>query len=241
MFLNKISLLQFKNHQNLSLGFTKKLNCIIGNNGVGKTNLLDAIYYLCLTKSYFNQVDQQNIQFGKDFFRLEGEFKRQGENFHIVYKLPTNKRKELFVNDMPIPKLSDHVGQFPVIIISPDDGQLITGSSEERRKFIDNTISQVNHEYLDQLILYNKILAQRNAALKKFAETRTVDKALIETYNQQLIPLGTKIYEARKIVTGKLSPIFQSYYKQLSLEREAVSFTYLFTIERKALRPAIKG
>lgn len=233
MFLSKISLLQFKNHQNLSFEFTKKLNCIIGNNGVGKTNLLDAIYYLCLTKSYFNSVDQQNIQFGKDFLRLEGGFKKQGENFNVVYKLPANKRKELFVNDLLIPKLSDHVGQFPVIIISPDDGQLITGSSEERRKFIDNTISQVNHEYLDQLILYNKVLAQRNAALKRFAETKKVDKPLIETYNQQLMPLGTKIYEARRIVTGKLSPIFQSYYKQLSLEREAVSFTYYSQLNEK--------
>ncbi len=226
MFLTKITLLNFKNHESRSVSFQKKINCIIGNNGVGKTNLLDAIYYLCLTKSYFNSTDQQNIQFGKDFFRLEGKLTRNNELFDIVYKLAANKRKELIVNDTPLPKLSDHIGNFPAIIISPDDSQLILGSSEERRRFLDNTISQVNHEYLDQLIAYNKLLAQRNAALKRFAETRQVDRQLIETYDQQLIGLGNKIYEARKIVIGKLYPIFQRYYKQLSFEREAVSFVY---------------
>ncbi len=226
MFLGKISLLNFKNHENLALNFNKKINCIIGNNGVGKTNLLDAIYYLCLTKSYFNQVDQQNILFKKDFFRLEGSFKKQGESFELVYKLPANKRKELIINETPLTKLSDHIGNFPAIIISPDDGQLITGSSEERRRFIDNTISQVNHEYLNQLILYNKVLAQRNAALKRFAETRSVDRVLIESYDQQIINAGIKIYEARKIAIQKLYPAFQSFYRQLSFEREAVGFTY---------------
>ena len=226
MFLTKITLLNFKNHETRTVNFNKKINCIIGNNGVGKTNLLDAIYYLCLTKSYFNSTDQQNILFGKDFFRLEGKLSRNKEPFDIVYKLAANKRKELFVNDTPLPKLSDHIGNFPAIIISPDDSQLILGSSEERRRFLDNTISQVNHEYLDQLIAYNKVLAQRNAALKRFAETRQVDRPLIETYDQQLIGLGNRIYEARKVVIGKLYPIFQQYYKQLSFEREAVSFTY---------------
>ncbi|HWB62480.1 MAG TPA: DNA replication and repair protein RecF, partial [Chitinophagales bacterium] len=170
--------------------------------------------------------DQQNILFGKDFFRLEGTFTRSNEVFNIVYKLPSNKRKELAVNDIPVPRLSEHVGNFPVIIISPDDGQLITGSSEERRRFLDNAISQVNHEYLDLLILYNNVLAQRNAALKRFAETGMVDKALIESYNRQLIPAGTKIYEARNIAIEKLYPAFQFFYKEISYERERVSFSY---------------
>lgn len=226
MFLSKIALLNFKNHESLALGFSKKINCIIGNNGVGKTNLLDAAYYLCLTKSYFNSADQQNILFGKDFFRLVGTFKKQNEAFEIVYKLPATKKKELIINDAPVPRLSEHIGNFPVIIISPDDSQLILGNSEERRRFLDNTISQVNHEYLDGLIVYNKILAQRNAALKRFGETRQIDRQLIESYDRQLIPLGIKIYEARKVVTTKLYPIFQSFYKQLSFERESVSFTY---------------
>jgi DNA replication and repair protein RecF len=240
VFLSKITLLNFKNHETLSLHFTRKINCIIGNNGVGKTNLLDAIYYICLTKSYLNSVDQQNILFKKDFFRLQATVARQNEDFEIVYKLPASKRKELSVNEVPVPKLSEHVGNFPVIIISPDDNLLISGSSEERRRFIDNTISQVNHEYLDQLILYTKVLAQRNAALKSFAETRKIDKPLIESYDSQLVGAGIKIYEARKIAVQKLFPVFQSYYKQLSFEREAVSFNYNSQLNDKPFEELLK-
>ena len=240
MFLGKIALLNFKNHEALSLAFTKKINCLIGNNGVGKTNLLDAIYYLCLTKSCFNATDQQKIHFGKDFFRLEGTFVKEGESFDVVYKLPANKRKELIINDSVVPKLSEHVGNFPAIIISPDDSQLVLGSSEERRRFVDNTISQVNHEYLDQLIFYNKVLAQRNAALKGFAETRKVDKPLIESYNNQLVLPGIKIHEARKVAVAKLIPIFQSFYKQISFERESVSFTYNSQLNEKPFDELLK-
>lgn len=241
MFLGKIALLNFKNHPSLTLQFSRKINCIIGNNGVGKTNILDSIYYLCLTKSYFSSSDQQNILFGKDFFRLDGQFRKQGETINLVYKLPTNKRKELTINDAPLPKLSDHVGNFPAIIITPDDSQLILGSSEERRKFIDNTISQVNHDYLDQLIQYNKVLAQRNAALKSFAETRQVNRPLIETYDQQLISLGTKIYQARRIVTEKLSDIFQRFYRQISFEREKASFIYSSQLNDKPFDELLKS
>ncbi len=233
MFLSKITLLNFKNHESLSLGFSKKINCFIGKNGVGKTNIIDAVYYQCLTKSYFNSVDQQNILFGKDFFRLEGRFQKQGGAFEVVYKLPASKRKELLINDVAVPKLSDHIGNFPCIIISPDDSQLILGSSEERRRFLDGTISQINHEYLEWLIVYNKILAQRNAALKQFAETKRTDKQLLESYDKQLIPLGVKIYEARKIVMQKLQPIFQKFYKEISLEREPVSFSYYSQLNEK--------
>ena len=233
MFLTKITLLNFKNHESLSLDFSKKINCFIGNNGVGKTNIVDAVYYLCLTKSYFNSVDQQNILFGKDFFRLEGRFKKKAGAFEIVYKLPTNKRKELLINDVVVPKLSDHIGNFPCIIISPDDSQLILGSSEERRKFLDGTISQINHEYLEWLITYNKVLAQRNAALKRFAETKHTDMHLLETYDSQLVPLGSKIYEARKVVMQKLQPVFQRFYKDISLEREPVSFSYYSQLNEK--------
>lgn len=226
MYLSKATLYNFKNHESLSLGFSKKINCFIGRNGVGKTNIVDAVYYLCLTKSYFNSVDQQNILFGKDFFRIEGRFKKQNEAYEVVYKLPQNKRKELLINDVAVPKLSDHIGNFPCIIISPDDSQLILGSSEERRKFLDGTISQINHQYLEWLITYNKVLTQRNAALKRFAETRKTDRQLLEIYDNQLVPLGTKIYEARKLVIDKLQPVFQHYYQQISLQRETVKFTY---------------
>lgn len=235
MFLNKLNLLNFKNHEALSLQFSKKINCFIGKNGVGKTNIVDGVYYLCLTKSYFNSVDQQNILFGKDFFRLDGEITKGAETFKVVYKLPPNKRKELSVNDVVVPRLSDHIGSFPCIIISPDDSQLVLGTSEERRKFLDGTISQVNHEYLEWLITYAKVLTQRNAALKQFAEHRKTDRHLIETYDKQLVPLGTKIYEARQVVIEKLQPIFQSFYREVSLEREKVSFVYNSQLLHKPL------
>jgi DNA replication and repair protein RecF len=235
MFLSHLNLLNFKNHASLSVAFSRKINCFIGKNGAGKTNILDSIYYLCLTKSYFNNVDQQNILFGKDFFRLDGDILRGEDKFHITYKLPPNKRKELTVNDNVVAKLSDHIGQFPCIIISPNDSELILGSSEERRKFLDGTISQVNHAYLEWLILYTKLLAQRNAALKRFAETRKTDFDLLGTYDRQLVPLGMQIYQARKVVINKLQPVFQSFYKEISLEREPVSFSYYSQLNEKPL------
>lgn len=245
MFLNKISLLNFKNHASLSLPFSKKINCFIGKNGAGKTNILDSIYYLCLTKSYFSSVDQQNILFGQDFFRLDGEVVKTAgsrggdpagtEKFIITYKLPPNKRKELTVNDQIIGRLSNHIGGFPCIIISPDDSQLILGGSEERRKFLDGTISQINRQYLEWIILYQKILTQRNAALKRFNETIKVDRNLIETYDRQLIPLAEGIHQARQVVVAKLQPIFQSFYKDISLEREMVSFSYSSQLNDKPI------
>lgn len=240
MFLSHIQLLNFKNHKQFSRSFFKKINCFIGSNGVGKTNIIDAIYYLCLTKSYFNAVDQQNVLFGTDFFRIEGKFSKPDGGFEVVYKFGVNKRKELLINDVTVPKLSDHVGAFPCIIISPDDSQLLLGGSEERRKFLDSTLSQINHEYLEWLITYNKTLAQRNAALKQFAETRVTDKHLLETYDRQLAPLGTKIYEARKAVLQKMQTVFQQFYKTISIEREPVSFSYYSQLNETPLADLLK-
>lgn len=235
MFLSKLALLHFKNHEQRTVSFSKKVNCFIGNNGAGKTNLLDAIYYLCLTKSYFSSTDVQNILFGKDFFRLEGNLTTPLGAFHVVYKLLGGRKKELFVNDVTVPKLSAHIGHFPAVMIAPDDNQLVLGSSEERRRFIDATISQVNIQYLEWLILYNKFLAQRNATLKDFAEKKRTDMDLLESYNVQLHTLGTKIYEARQTVVEQLQPIFNYYYSELSLEREQVSFQYVSQLTDKPL------
>lgn len=231
MFLSKISLLNFKNHPAKQLAFTTKLNCFIGNNGAGKTNLLDAIYYLCLTKSYFNNTDQQNILFGQEFLRLEGDFVKKEEMYYIVYKLSGVRKKELTISDAPVGKLSDHIGNYPAIIITPDDSQLILGASEERRRFLDSTISQVNRQYLLWLMQYNKVLTQRNAALKRMAETSRVDQTLIETYDKQLAPLGVAIFEARQVTIEKLTPIFNAFYKTISLEREHVSMQYVSPLQ----------
>jgi DNA replication and repair protein RecF len=235
VFLRKLALLNFKNHSQLNVEFSGKLNCIIGNNGVGKTNLLDAIYYLCLTKSYFNSVDQQNILFGQDFFRLEGTFEIEEKSVEVVYKLVSGKKKELTISDAPVHKLSDHIGNFPAIIITPDDNQLILGNSEERRRFLDSMLSQVNRQYLLWVMEYNKVLTQRNAALKHFAESGNFNRALIETYNQQLIPLANAVHQARKVAISKLIPSFDAFYRQISLERETVSMAYVSQLNEKPL------
>ena len=226
MFLRRISLTHFKNHEALSLEFDTKINCIIGKNGAGKTNLLDAVYYLCLTKSYFHSNDQQNICSGKDFFRLEGDFIKNKATHSLVYKILSNRKKELQINDDTISRLSKHVGNFPAIMIAPDDSTLITGNSEDRRRFLDNTISQVNPEYLNDLMLYNKLLAQRNAALKNFSETGKIDDSLLETYDRQLIPLGLAINRVRKETAELLSPIFKKYHQLISNNYEEAEFEY---------------
>ena len=235
MFLRKLALLNFKNHPQHHVRFTAKINCIIGNNGVGKTNLLDAIYYLCLTKSYFNAVDQQNILFQTDFFRLEGEFEKQEQPYHIVYKLAAGRKKELTVNEAAVNKLSDHIGQFPAIIITPDDSQLILGNSDERRRFLDNTISQVNRQYLLWVMEYNKVLAQRNTALKRFAEAGTFNRDLIAAYNHKLVPLGDAIHQARQTAIRQLLPAFNRYYGIISLAREQVNLAYVSQLNEKPL------
>jgi DNA replication and repair protein RecF len=181
LFLKSIHLTNFKNHEKLEFTFSKKVNCFIGNNGVGKTNILDAIHYMCLTKSYFNSTDQQNIRFTHDFMRLEAGTSIGNDAYNIVCKLPAGKKKDFSVNEIAYRKMSDHIGLMPVVMIAPDDNQLIIGNSEERRKFIDNTISQVDREYLEHLILYNKYLEQRNALLKNINTTGHKDELLLET------------------------------------------------------------
>jgi DNA replication and repair protein RecF len=235
VFLSKLALLQFKNHTQREFQFSRKINCIIGNNGIGKTNVLDAIYYLCLTKSYFGHTDQQNIHFGKDFFRIDAALRREKNEHHITYKFQNSRKKELLVDDIPVPRLSMHVGQYPVVMIAPDDSVLVTGGSEERRKFLDSAISQIQIKYLENLMLYNQYLAQRNAALKEFAERNTLDKALLETYNHKLHVLGTEIFEARALVIERLQPIFSYYYETLSLQREKVSFQYASQLKEAPL------
>lgn len=235
MFLKKLALYNFKNHRERSFVFSRKINCVTGINGAGKTNLLDAIYYLCLSKSYFSTTDQQLIRQGADFFRLQGTIEREGTPHEIVFKLPAGRKKELLVDEQPVPKMSRHVGQFPAVMIAPDDHTLITGGSDERRRFLDAAISQVHHDYLEWLIQYNKVLTQRNAALREFTRTQRTDTELLATYNYRLHQTGTQIFEARKKVTAILQPLLQHYYKELSLNREPVRFEYNSQLHEKPL------
>lgn len=226
MILNQLNLIQFKNHQEVELFLSPKLNCFIGNNGVGKTNLLDAIHYLSLTKSYFNNVDSQNIKHDEDFFVIQGKFQRKDEEDAVNCALKKGKRKQIKRNKKEYERLSDHIGLFPVVMISPSDTSLIYDGSEERRKFINNVISQYDKAYLENTINYNRALAQRNKLLKDFYARQAYDEDLLKIWDDQLIELGTLIFEKRKSFILELIDIFQEYYNFIAQKKEAVKISY---------------
>ena len=170
MFLRNLQLHQFKNHSESKFTFTKPVNCFVGDNGAGKTNILDAIHYLSLTKSYFNYIDSQNIKFKKDYFMLKGTYEKDGSISEIQCNLKEGEGKNMQKNNKRYKRFSEHIGQFPIIIISPTDTNLILEDSEVRRKYLDSSIAQYKQSYLQVLIQYNKALKQRNSLLKQFAE-----------------------------------------------------------------------
>ena len=224
--LKNITITQFKNYDLASFIISERVIGICGLNGVGKTNLLDAIYYCCFTKSYFSKTDGLNTQFDKDGFRLEAFFEQESETQKVICIHRSIGKKELLLNDVPYEKFSKHIGRFPVVMIAPDDIELITGGSEERRRFIDTVLSQMDGEYLQQLIQYNKILLQRNSLLKRFAEQGKTDWPLLEVIDEQLIKPGNFIYAKRKIFTEKLIPLVQRFYAQIANTNEAISLQY---------------
>lgn len=226
MHLEKLILTNFKNYTTQALDLSERLNCFTGLNGMGKTNLLDAVYYLCLTKSRFGLNDANLCLRGEEFFRLEGHFMAEKKRAKIVAKVQPRKRKDLENNEVLYATLSEHIGLFPVVFIGPDDTLMITEGSEERRRFIDNTLSQTDTAYLHHLIGYNKVLQQRNAALKQFAELRRFDPALIGVYDAQLLPAGAYIHQKRKAFIEVFSPIMQETYQSIAGGQEQVDCRY---------------
>ncbi|MGV3547815.1 MAG: DNA replication/repair protein RecF [Pedobacter sp.] len=226
MWLKNLTLLNFKNYNTADLNFSKTVNAFVGNNGAGKTNLLDAIHYLCLCKSYFNPIDSQQIKTGEELFLVQGDFDRDDKKEKISCGLKRNQKKSFKRNKKEYDKLADHIGLFPVVMISPYDINLIMDGSEERRRFIDNVISQTDSRYLDQLITYNKHLLNRNALLKQVAITRTLDVALLQILDEQLIVSGNAIFEKRKQFLLDFIPLFDQHYRFLTNDAEQVSLTY---------------
>ncbi|MDP4186853.1 MAG: DNA replication/repair protein RecF [Bacteroidota bacterium] len=226
MYLKNISLINFKSYENAELTFSPKLNCLAGNNGMGKTNMLDAIYYLCLCKSSFNLSDLQNIRYNQDFFVIQGGFNRNEQTENIYCGIKRNSKKIFKRNNKEYERLSDHIGLFPVVMISPSDSSLIIEGSEERRKFINSVISQYDKLYLDNCIQYNKALNQRNRLLKDFARVGNFNSELLEIWDIQLINLGEKIYQRRVEFISELLPVFQHYYEFVSLGHEKVELEY---------------
>ncbi|MCD8454817.1 DNA replication/repair protein RecF [Tenacibaculum finnmarkense genomovar ulcerans] len=226
MYLQKLSLVNFKNIETQSFDFQQKINCFVGSNGVGKTNVLDAIYYLSFAKSYFNSVAGQNIRHGQDFFMIEGSYQLASRNEKILCSLKRGQKKILKRNGKPYEKFSEHIGQLPLVIISPADRNLIVEGSETRRKFMDSVISQQDKNYLQSLILYNKIISQRNALLKYFVANRTFDALNLKVYDAQLVEYGTVIYQKRKAFLEEFSPIFNAKHHIISGNKETVNLRY---------------
>ena len=197
MDLRKLSLVNFKNYEQAELSFSGKINCFVGNNGVGKTNLLDAIHYLSLCKSYFNNIDSQNIRHGQDFFVIQGSYLIKNTEEDIYCGFKRNSRKVFKRNQKDYDRLADHIGFIPAVIITPSDISLISEGSEERRKLIDSIISQFDKLYLDDIIHYNRILMQRNKLLKEIANTGRFDSDMLDVYSDQLSELGGRIFQKR--------------------------------------------
>jgi len=240
MYLKKISILNFKNIETQSFDFEKKINCFVGNNGVGKTNVLDAIYYLSFAKSYFNTITVQNINHNASFFMIEGDYIVDERQEKIICSLKKGQKKVLKRNDKSYEKFSEHIGQFPLVIISPSDRDFVTEGSETRRKFIDGVISQQNKNYLNDLISYNKVLSQRNALLKYFAANRTFDALNLSVYDTQLADYGTRIYLVRKQFLEAFIPIFNDKYKIISGDSERVNLLYISQLHDSKMDDLLK-
>jgi DNA replication and repair protein RecF len=224
--LKEISLLQFKNYTQRSFRFSERIIGICGNNGVGKTNLLDAIYYLCFTKSYFSRSDQTNVLRGSAGFRIEGQFDQGGTATSVVAILRPTGKKEFLADGVPYEKLSRHIGRFPCVIIAPDDIQIVTGASEERRRFLDALLSQLDPAYLQDLIEYNKVLQQRNGFLRTMTERRPPDKGLLDVYDEQLAARGTRLFDRRVIFLKELLPMAGHFYTQIAGAEEPLTLAY---------------
>lgn len=241
MFLKKLSLISFKNYPEAELSFSSGANAFTGNNGSGKTNLLDAIHYLSLCKSYFNPADAQNILHGADFFVLQGKYELDGQEELIYCGLKREKRKVFKRNNKEYDRLADHIGMLPVVMISPVDSMLITEGSDERRKFIDSIISQYDRSYLEDLIQYNKAVSQRNALLKQFAQSRSFDASMLEIWDEQLVPPGERIFSRRMEFIGRFNPIFKQHYRFISGGKEEVELEYDSHLRKGNFREVLNG
>lgn len=224
MWLKRISILNYKNLEQAELSFSRKMNCIIGKNGMGKTNLLDAVYYLSFCKSATNPIDSQNIRHNQDFFVIQGFYETDTLEPEEVYcGLKRKQKKQFKRNKKEYTRLSDHIGFIPLVLVSPADSLLIAGGSEERRRFMDVVISQFDREYLEALIRYNKALMQRNTLLKSDVEP---EEELMVVWEEMMAAAGAVVYQKRKAFIDEFIPVFQSYYAYISQDREEVSLAY---------------
>ncbi len=223
MRLDSLDILNYKNIHEANLVFSNKINCFIGNNGMGKTNILDAIYYLSFCKSHANAIDSQNINHESDFFMIKGNYLKDDKEEQIYCGVKRRQKKQFKRGQKEYEKLSDHIGLIPLVMVSPEDHLLINAGSDERRKFMDGVISQYNKTYLQQLLQYNNALKQRNALLKL---DKAVDTTVFEVIEEQMDAAGRYIHEERTKFIAAFIPVFQSFYATISDNNELINLEY---------------
>ncbi len=226
MVIQKLQLIHFKNHPERIFEFSPQINCFVGNNGAGKTNVLDALHYLSVGKSFLGNSDPNNIENGEDFFSIEGKILDGEKDTIIKVQMPRDAKKIIKKNDKTYDRMADHIGFLPSVIISPYDSNLISDSGESRRKFLDAMISQTDSDYLFNLIQYQKTVQQRNALLKSFAKNRFFDAESLEIYNDPLIKFGSRIFEKRRVFTDSILELIQNYYEIISKGNERITVQY---------------
>ncbi len=235
MYLQHLTLNNFKNHCEAGLDFSEKINCFVGDNGTGKTNVLDAIYYLSFCKSYFNPSDMQNVKHNSDFFAIHGFYQNQeGSEDKVSCIQKYNCKKQFRFNKKDYNRLADHIGKIPLVMVSPYDRDLINEGSEVRRKYIDGVISQFDKFYLNDLLEYNRALLQRNRLLKQFNENRYFDEISLVVWDEILINRGNKLYDKRKDFLLDFNPLFEEYYRFLSGGTETVEIVYESQLHNEA-------
>ncbi len=239
MILSNISILNYKNIADAELVFSPNINCFIGDNGEGKTNLLDAVYFLSFTHSMFSNIDSQMMRHGSDFFMLKGSYLHDdGETSEEVYAgMKRGVKKQFKRNNKAYKRLSEHIGLVPLIIVSPDDVMLVGGGSEERRKLLDIVISQYDNTYIDYLVRYNKALQQRNALLKMDEEP---DETLLMLWEEEMAVNGEEVYKRRNDFVERFIPVFNDIYTRISGEKEEVSLKYISHCQRGRLLDVIQ-
>jgi DNA replication and repair protein RecF len=240
MYLETLRLINFKNYQNIEFNFNEEINCLVGENGVGKTNVLDAIYYLSLAKSSFNISDNQIIHHGESFFSLVGNFIKDDWDYKVKCKVKQHNKKSISINDKEYDKIKDHIGVFPVVLISPNDTDIIRGLSENRRKFIDGVIAQLDRIYLENLLKYNHSLKQRNSLLRTTEHIANLDMDLIDSIDKIIIQTGEEIYSMRKKFVQRFIPLLKRFYSDISDQKENIDINYHSDLDKNNFKDLLK-
>lgn len=240
MHLKSLALVNFKNYEDVSIELSSEINVFIGENGAGKTNMLDAVHFLSFCRSFLNPIDRQCIRLDEKFFLLQGTFLKDEKEVGITCAVKEGQKKVVKKNKQEYDRISEHIGRFPAVVISPYDTNLIIEGSETRRKFIDSIISQFDRNYLETLMRYNKVLLQRNALLKQFQEMRIFDAESIEVWDVQLIDLGSVIHEKRKSFLVDFIPIFQKFFSFIANHKEEIDISYKSQLDEESFEMALQ-